>query len=59
MVRRNEQHPLCNPVCCRAALTSIEIIEREILVENSARLEKPLLQGCQRIMNASNGHIAV
>jgi 4-aminobutyrate aminotransferase/(S)-3-amino-2-methylpropionate transaminase len=47
-----------NPVCCRAALTSIEIIERENLVENSARLEKPLLQGCQRIMNASNGHIA-
>ncbi len=46
-----------NPVCCAAALASIEIIEREGLLENAARLEEPLLQRSHAIMAASGGHI--
>ncbi len=46
-----------NPVCCTAALSSIEIIEREGLIENAARLETPLLDRSRAIMEASNGTI--
>lgn len=46
-----------NPICCAAALASIEIIEKEGLVENAARLEAPLLKVCREIMAISKGHI--
>ncbi|MBN2330169.1 MAG: aspartate aminotransferase family protein [Candidatus Omnitrophica bacterium] len=46
-----------NPLCCTAALASIDIIEKEGLIENAARLEAPLLQRCREIMAGSNGRI--
>lgn len=46
-----------NPLCCAAALASIDIIEKEGLVENAAHLEKPLLQRCREMMAVSKGHI--
>jgi len=38
-----------NPVCCRAALASIEVIEAERLVENSARLGERLGEWAQSL----------
>ena len=46
-----------NPVCCAAALASIDIIDREGLVQNAAHLEAPLLLRCREIMAKSNRHI--
>ena len=47
-----------NPLCCTAALASIEIIEKEGLIENAVRLEEPLLKRSREIAAASNGYIA-
>lgn len=38
-----------NPVCVAAALASVRKIVREDLTANAARLERPLLEGLQRI----------
>lgn len=38
-----------NPICCAAALASIEVIEEEKLVENSARVGKVLKERLQAI----------
>ncbi len=38
-----------NPVCCRAALASIETILQENLVENARRMGEPLLSGLLEI----------
>lgn len=46
-----------NPLCCAAALASIEIIEEQGLLENAARLETSLLERCRKIMAVSHGHI--
>jgi 4-aminobutyrate aminotransferase / (S)-3-amino-2-methylpropionate transaminase / 5-aminovalerate transaminase len=46
-----------NPICCTAALASIDIIESENLVENAAKLEAPLLQRCKELMEVSQGCI--
>lgn len=46
-----------NPLCCAGALSSIAIIEKEKLVENAARLEKPLLERSREIMTVSEEHI--
>ncbi len=46
-----------NPLCCAAALANIRVIEDEGLVENAARLEPVLLDGCERARAASNGRV--
>ncbi len=46
-----------NPVCCAAALANIEVIERERLVENAARLGPVLADGCRAIQAVSRGRI--
>lgn len=40
-----------NPICCAASLANIEIIEREKLVENAARLGLILKESLQKIKN--------
>lgn len=46
-----------NPMCCAAALANIEVLEKEGLVENTARLEPVLLDGCRQVQAASHGHV--
>jgi 4-aminobutyrate aminotransferase/(S)-3-amino-2-methylpropionate transaminase len=50
-----------NPVCCAAALASLKKIVNEDMTTNAARLEKPLLDGLQRIQARHPdvmGHVA-
>ncbi|MCD4824048.1 MAG: aspartate aminotransferase family protein [Phycisphaerae bacterium] len=46
-----------NPICSAAALANIEIIESQGLIENAAKLEPVLAEGCGRIAKASGGKI--
>ena len=46
-----------NPICSAAALANLEVIEKEGLVENAAKLEPVLAEGCRRITEASKGRI--
>ena len=46
-----------NPICSAAALANIEVIEKENLIENAAKLEGVLLEGARKIQAASNGKI--
>ncbi|GAI85560.1 unnamed protein product, partial [marine sediment metagenome] len=46
-----------NPICAAAGLANLEVIEKEGLVENAARLETVLVEGCRRITEASKGRI--
>jgi len=46
-----------NPVCSAAALANLEVIEKEGLIENAARLGKVLAEGSGRIQAASKGKI--
>jgi 4-aminobutyrate aminotransferase/diaminobutyrate-pyruvate transaminase/4-aminobutyrate aminotransferase/(S)-3-amino-2-methylpropionate transaminase len=40
-----------NPVCCAAALANIELILKEDLAGNAARLEPVLMEGLRQIQN--------
>jgi len=46
-----------NPVCAAAALANLDVIEREHLVDNAAKLAPVLAEGCQRIQEAAGGAI--
>jgi 4-aminobutyrate aminotransferase-like enzyme len=46
-----------NPVCAAAALANLQVIRKERLVENAARLGPMLLEGARRIQKASGGKI--
>ncbi|MCK5113965.1 MAG: aspartate aminotransferase family protein [Phycisphaerae bacterium] len=46
-----------NPICSAAAMANIEVIEKENLVENAAKLEAVLLEGAKKIQAASGGKI--
>ncbi|NIA07921.1 MAG: aminotransferase class III-fold pyridoxal phosphate-dependent enzyme [Actinobacteria bacterium] len=46
-----------NPICAAAALANLEVIERESLVENAAKLDPVLADGCRRITEASKGKV--
>jgi 4-aminobutyrate aminotransferase-like enzyme len=46
-----------NPVCCAAALASVQKIIRENLTGNAAKLEPILLEGLQRIQKKHPSHI--
>jgi len=46
-----------NPVCVAAALANLEVIEKEGLVENAARLDPVLQECCAQIAEASGGRI--
>ena len=46
-----------NPICSAAAMANLEVIEKEGLVQNAAKLESVLAEGCSRIAQASKGRI--
>jgi 4-aminobutyrate aminotransferase-like enzyme len=46
-----------NPVCCAAALASVQKILREDLTGNAARLESPLLEGLRQIQKKHPDYI--
>ncbi len=46
-----------NPICSAAALANLEVIEKEKLIDNAARLEPVLIQGCKKIAQAADGKI--
>jgi len=46
-----------NPICAAAAIANLEVIEKEGLIANAARLEPVLLDGLRRIQAASKGRI--
>jgi len=46
-----------NPICAAAALANLEVIEKEHLIENAARLSVVLAEGCRRIAEAARGRI--
>ncbi len=46
-----------NPVCSAAALANIQVIKAEGLIENAARLEPILRQGCEKIAAAAGGKV--
>lgn len=46
-----------NPVCCAAALASVQKIVREDLTGNAARLEATLLEGLRQIQKKHPSHI--
>lgn len=46
-----------NPICSAAALANIEVIEKENLVANAAKLEPILIEGAKKIQKASSGKI--
>lgn len=46
-----------NAICSAAALANIEVIEKENLIENAAKLHPILMEGCLRIQAASKGKI--
>jgi adenosylmethionine-8-amino-7-oxononanoate aminotransferase len=48
-----------HPVACAAALKNLEILEREALVENAARLEPVVLEELERTMASCSGVINV
>lgn len=47
-----------NPVCAAAALANLEVIRKDRLMENVARLDPVLKEGARAIAAASKGHIA-
>jgi len=46
-----------NPICCAAALANIEVIQRENLVENAARLGPVLAEGVRKTQEFSHGRV--
>ena len=46
-----------NPICAAAAIANLEVIEKEGLIANAAKLEPVLLDGLRRIQAASKGRI--
>jgi len=46
-----------NPICCSAALANLELVEKEEMIANAARLESVLLEGIKQIQNVSGGKI--
>jgi len=46
-----------NPICSAAALANLEVIEKEGLVENAAKLEPVLAEGCRQITEVSKDKI--
>lgn len=46
-----------NPICSAAALANLQIIERDGLVDNAARLEGTLTEGCRKIAAATGGKV--
>ncbi len=46
-----------NPICSAAAMANIEVIEKENLVDNAAKLAGVLAAGAQKIQAASGGKI--
>ncbi len=46
-----------NPICSAAALANLEVIEKEGLVANAAKLAPILAEGCEKIAKASGGKI--
>ena len=46
-----------NPVCAAAALANLELIEKEKLIENAAKLAPVLREGAERIQKAGRGKI--
>ncbi len=46
-----------NPICSAAALANLEVIEKENLVENAAKLESVLAEGCKKIAEVSDGKV--
>jgi len=46
-----------NPICAAAAMANLDVIEKEKLVENAAKLEPVLAAGCERIVKAAGGKI--
>jgi len=46
-----------NPICCAAALANIELIEKEGMIANAAKLEPLLLDRLKKIQAASGGRI--
>jgi 4-aminobutyrate aminotransferase-like enzyme len=46
-----------NPICCAAALANLEVMEKQGLIQNAARLEPVMQRGCQRIADASGGKV--
>jgi len=46
-----------NPICCAAALATLETIEAQGLIANAARLDSVLKDGLQAIRQASKGRV--
>jgi len=46
-----------NPICSAAALANLEVIEKEGLVANAAKLAPVLAKGCEKIARASGGRV--
>jgi 4-aminobutyrate aminotransferase-like enzyme len=46
-----------NPICSAAALANLEVIEREGLVANAAKLAPVLAEGCEKIARAAGGKV--
>ncbi|WP_428939419.1 aspartate aminotransferase family protein [Fontivita pretiosa] len=49
-----------NPICCAAALANLQVIRREKLIDNAARLAPVLAEGMRRISKAAGnliGHV--
>jgi len=49
-----------NPICCAAALANLQVIRREKLIDNAARLAPVLAEGMRRIKKAAGsliGHV--
>ncbi len=46
-----------NPICSAAALANLEVIEKENLVANAAKLAPMLAEGCEKIAQASSGKV--
>ncbi len=47
-----------NPICAAAALANLQVIRKDNLMENVARLDPVLKDGAREIARASKGHIA-
>jgi 4-aminobutyrate aminotransferase / (S)-3-amino-2-methylpropionate transaminase / 5-aminovalerate transaminase len=46
-----------NPICVAAALANLDVIEKDGLVENAARMEPVLQECCAQVAEASDGRI--
>jgi 4-aminobutyrate aminotransferase-like enzyme len=46
-----------NPICAAAGLANLEVLRKEGLAENAAKLAPVLAEGCRRITKAADGKI--